>query len=229
MSRARILILADSGLAAALAAGLGGHGFRVETTAARDAALALAAALGFDAAVVDRDSLGARPAASLAALAAILRGPICLLTPSATRAKPAPTTAILLPKPVRLQTLAAALRAALAAKPALSGKRAKPTAGLDFDPVGRRLRNSRTGAETALTETETQLLSMLQRTQGQAVAREDLLRAVWGYNPKVSTRTLETHIYRLRQKLALGQGRAAILETVPGGYRLASRGKEVRK
>jgi DNA-binding response OmpR family regulator len=59
--------------------------------------------------------------------------------------------------------------------------------------------------------------------------REDLLRAVWGYNSKVSTRTLETHVYRLRQKLAWDTNRTPILETVPGGYRLVLSGKEKRR
>jgi DNA-binding response OmpR family regulator len=102
-------------------------------------------------------------------------------------------------------------------------------AAFDLDASARRLRHRRTGAETVLTEIETHLLSMLLRTAEQAVPREDLLRDVWGYNSKVSTRTLETHIYRLRRKLEHGKGRATILETVPGGYRLALRGKEVRK
>jgi len=211
MPRARLLILADSGLATSLAEGLEGHGFRAETTAAHDAALALAQALGFDGAVVDRDVLGPRPNPILAKLAATLRGPICLLTRPTQRAVPA-AVAFRLAKPVRLQALAAALHTALRANKAI-----------------RRLSAGRTGVETKFTETETHLLAMLERTEGHAVRREDLLRAVWGYNSRVSTRTLETHIYRLRQKLAHGPGRAKLLETVPGGYRLALRGKEVRK
>lgn len=240
MSRPRILILADNPLAAALAEGLEGHGFRAEATAARDAALALAGAIGFEAAVVDRGNLGRRPQAALGVLAAALRCPICLLVPPALRAKPSGIDA-LLPKPVRLQALAAALRTALRAgartgnpMPAKNPRKAISrlrlgNADFDFDASARRLRHRSTGVETVLTEIETHLLSMLLRTAGQAVPREDLLRDVWGYNSKVSTRTLETHIYRLRRKLEHGQGRAKILETVPGGYRLALRGKDVRK
>lgn len=236
MSRPRILILADNPLAAALAEGLEGHGFRAEATAARDAALALAGAIGFEAAVIDRSNLGSRPKAALAVFAAALRCPICLLVPPAPRIKPTGIGA-LLPKPVRLQALAAALRAALRAGSAAPAKNTRKAvsqlhlgnADFDFDAPARRLRHRRTGVETVLTEIETHLLSMLLRTAGQAVPREDLLRDVWGYNSKVSTRTLETHIYRLRRKLEHGQGRAKILETVPGGYRLALRGKDVRK
>jgi DNA-binding response OmpR family regulator len=236
MSRPRILILAENPLAAALAEGLAAHGFRAEATAARDAAVALAGAIGFDAAVVDRDNLGRRPQAALAVLAAVLRCPICLLVPPRLRAKPTGIDG-LLPKPVRLQVLAAALRAGMRARtaaPAKSQPKSLPQlrlgkAALDFDAPARRLRHRRTGIETVLTEIETHLLSMLLRTAGQAVPREDLLRNVWGYNQKVSTRTLETHIYRLRRKLEHGEGRAKILETTPGGYRLALHGKEVRK
>jgi DNA-binding response OmpR family regulator len=236
MSRPRILILADQPLAAALCEGLEGHGFRTETTAARDAALALAGAIGFAAAVVDRDNLGRRPQAALAVLATALHCPVCLLVRPGLRVKPTGIIA-LLPKPVRLQALAALLRTALRAgtpSPSKSPRKAASllplrNAGFDFDASARRLRHHASGTETVLTEIETHLFSMLLRTAGQAQPREDLLRDVWGYNSEVSTRTLETHIYRLRRKLEHGKGRATILETVPGGYRLALRGKEVRK
>jgi DNA-binding response OmpR family regulator len=52
------------------------------------------------------------------------------------------------------------------------------------------------------------------------VPRETLLTEVWGYNAGVSTHTLETHIYRLRQKIERNPGEAALLVTDPGGYRL---------
>ena len=51
-----------------------------------------------------------------------------------------------------------------------------------------------------MTEKETNILKHLHRS-GATVARETLLHEVWGYNPAVTTHTLETHIYRLRQKL----------------------------
>jgi DNA-binding response OmpR family regulator len=70
-----------------------------------------------------------------------------------------------------------------------------------------------------LTEKETNILKFLYRS-GETVPRETLLHEVWGYNPAVTTHTLETHIYRLRQKIETTPGHAQILITESGGYRL---------
>lgn len=70
-----------------------------------------------------------------------------------------------------------------------------------------------------LTGKETDILKYLYRASG-AVSREVLLDQVWGYNASVSTHTLETHIYRLRQKLERDPANATILITEGGGYRL---------
>jgi DNA-binding response OmpR family regulator len=70
-----------------------------------------------------------------------------------------------------------------------------------------------------LTEKETNILKYLQRA-GSTVSREVLLHEVWGYNPAVSSHTLETHIYRLRQKIEKDPSRAQLLVTESGGYRL---------
>jgi DNA-binding response OmpR family regulator len=70
-----------------------------------------------------------------------------------------------------------------------------------------------------LTEKETNILKFLYRS-GETVPRETLLHEVWGYNPAVTTHTLETHIYRLRQKIEADPGQARLLVTESGGYRL---------
>ncbi|MGD1923567.1 MAG: response regulator transcription factor [Paracoccaceae bacterium] len=73
-----------------------------------------------------------------------------------------------------------------------------------------------------LTEKETNILKFLYRAGGRTVERDTLLREVWGYNAGVTTHTLETHIYRLRQKIEPAPGNARILVTETGGYRLAT-------
>jgi Response regulators consisting of a CheY-like receiver domain and a winged-helix DNA-binding domain len=76
------------------------------------------------------------------------------------------------------------------------------------------------GQKVRLTEKETSILKYLYRADGQTVAREELLAEVWGYNAGVTTHTLETHIYRLRQKIEPEPGQASLLVTDTGGYRL---------
>jgi DNA-binding response OmpR family regulator len=71
-----------------------------------------------------------------------------------------------------------------------------------------------------LTEKETNILKFLFRSKNGMVARDVLLHEVWGYNANVTTHTLETHIYRLRQKIELNPRNAQLLITEQGGYRL---------
>lgn len=73
-----------------------------------------------------------------------------------------------------------------------------------------------------LTEKETNILKFLYRAGGQVVSRDVLLHEVWGYNAGVTTHTLETHIYRLRQKIEPDPSNARLLVTESGGYRLAA-------
>lgn len=71
-----------------------------------------------------------------------------------------------------------------------------------------------------LTEKETNILKFLYRSTDGVVARDVLLHEVWGYNAGVTTHTLETHIYRLRQKIEPEPSNARLLVTESGGYRL---------
>ena len=76
------------------------------------------------------------------------------------------------------------------------------------------------GSKLKLTEKETAILRYLYRAGREVVGRDTLLAEVWGYNAHVTTHTLETHIYRLRQKIEPNPAVAAILVTEGGGYKL---------
>jgi DNA-binding response OmpR family regulator len=76
------------------------------------------------------------------------------------------------------------------------------------------------GSKVRLTEKETAILRYLYRAGQKPVSRETLLQEVWGYNSGVTTHTLETHIYRLRQKVEKDATAPAILVTEAGGYKL---------
>ncbi|MEM9735396.1 MAG: response regulator transcription factor [Pseudomonadota bacterium] len=93
----------------------------------------------------------------------------------------------------------------------IAGYSFRPGAKLMIDEQDRRIR---------LTEKETNILKFLYRAGGRMVERDTLLREVWGYNAGVTTHTLETHIYRLRQKIEPDPSNAQILLTETGGYRL---------
>ena len=89
----------------------------------------------------------------------------------------------------------------------------------DFKPANRTLTDG-TGARIRLTDKEAAILRYLYRSGSKAVPREELLREVWGYSSGVTTHTLETHVYRLRQKIETVASRNGLLITEGGGYRL---------
>ena len=88
-----------------------------------------------------------------------------------------------------------------------------------FRPGSKILVNEK-GSKLKLTEKETAILRYLYRAGARVVSRDTLLSEVWGYNANVTTHTLETHIYRLRQKIENNPSSARILVTEPGGYKL---------
>lgn len=71
-----------------------------------------------------------------------------------------------------------------------------------------------------LTAKEVDILKFLYRHANRTVSREMLLDQVWGYNAGVTTHTLETHVYRLRQKIESDPANCTLLVTAAGGYRL---------
>lgn len=91
-----------------------------------------------------------------------------------------------------------------------------------FRPANKQLIDTETDKRVRLTEKETAILKYLYRAGNKVVPRDKLLNEVWGYNAGVTTHTLETHVYRLRQKLERDPSNAEILVTEPGGYRLVS-------
>lgn len=76
------------------------------------------------------------------------------------------------------------------------------------------------GGKIRLTEKEAAIIKYLYRADHHVIGREQLLEEVWGYNSGVTTHTLETHVYRLRQKIEKNPSNAQILITDSGGYKL---------
>ena len=168
------------------------------------------AAQGYVFAIIDAALEGS------AALGGALRqqgfgGPILFLTDSEA------ATGEYLVKPFRFSALLARLSAHLGHHGAGDDRTIaigpylfRPGAKLLIGDGARRIR---------LTEKEADILKFLAAAGG-TVPRETLLHEVWGYSPAVTTHTLETHIYRLRRKIEENPGRAKILVTEQGGYRL---------
>jgi DNA-binding response OmpR family regulator len=88
-----------------------------------------------------------------------------------------------------------------------------------FKPASKLLLDAK-GAKIRLTEKEASILKFLYRAGEKVVTRDVLLHEVWGYNAGVTTHTLETHIYRLRQKIEKDPSSAELLVTEMGGYKL---------
>ncbi|PSH67022.1 MULTISPECIES: response regulator transcription factor [Phyllobacterium] len=76
------------------------------------------------------------------------------------------------------------------------------------------------GGKIRLTEKEVAIIKYLYRAGGKVITRDVLLEEVWGYNSGVTTHTLETHVYRLRQKIEHDPSNSTILVTESGGYKL---------
>lgn len=122
-------------------------------------------------------------------------------------------------KPFRLGVLLARLRAQL--RQHEQSEDAVFTIGpYTFRPSGKILVDDETEKKVRLTEKETAILKYLYRSGDKVVDRDTLLDEVWGYNAGVTTHTLETHVYRLRQKIERDPSNSEILVTEPGGYRL---------
>ena len=122
-------------------------------------------------------------------------------------------------KPFRLAELLARLRAQL--RIFENSEDAVFTIGpYTFRPSAKLLQDPTKHRRIRLTEKEAAILKYLYRAGPLSVPRQILLNEVWGYNANVTTHTLETHIYRLRQKIEPDPSSARLLITEGGGYRL---------
>ncbi|MBJ26575.1 MAG: DNA-binding response regulator [Alphaproteobacteria bacterium] len=90
----------------------------------------------------------------------------------------------------------------------------------DFFPASGEIKERGFQKVIKLTEKETDIIKLLSRANGSYVSKETLLKEIWGYNSKVTTHTLETHIYRLRKKLEKNPSNALIVVTGTEGYKL---------
>ena len=122
------------------------------------------------------------------------------------------------PKPFKFAVLLARIRAHLRSHE--QSEDAVFTIGrFSFRPA-QKLMTDEKGSKIRLTEKETSILKFLYRAGEKPVTRDVLLTKVWGYNSGVTTHTLETHIYRLRQKVERDPSSAELLVTEGGGYKL---------
>lgn len=89
-----------------------------------------------------------------------------------------------------------------------------------YDPSQNILSDHKSNQSIILTDKEDEILNFLYSKKGTAVARDELLHIIWGYGGNIETHTLETHIYRLRQKVEIDPSKPAIILTNKEGYYL---------
>lgn len=96
-----------------------------------------------------------------------------------------------------------------------------PLGDYEIDLRGKRLVFTESGEAVDLSDKEVMVLEFLWERGGEAVSREEILEKLWGYSPEANTRTVETHMHRLRQKFAsISYEPSEILVFDGGGYRL---------
>jgi DNA-binding response OmpR family regulator len=121
-------------------------------------------------------------------------------------------------KPFRFAVLLARIRAQL--RQHEQSEDATFTVGPYVFKPSQKLLVDQNGAKIRLTEKEAAIIKYLYRASQKVITRDVLLEEVWGYNSGVTTHTLETHVYRLRQKIERDPSHAEILVTESGGYKL---------
>lgn len=91
-----------------------------------------------------------------------------------------------------------------------------------FRPSAKLLVDNESSKKIRLTEKESAILKYMLRSANMIISRDVLLNEVWGHNSGLDTHTLQSHVYRLRQKIERDPSNAALLVTEPGGYRLVA-------
>ena len=89
-----------------------------------------------------------------------------------------------------------------------------------FRPGAKMLLDNETNKKVRLTDKETAIIKYLHLCNGRVVSRDVLLGEIWGYHAYLTTHTLETHVYRLRQKIERDPSKVKLLVTETNGYRL---------
>ena len=165
----------------------------------------------FDAVVVDEDAAAARELR-----AQLLQTPLFLLWPAET--EPVSEQGVtVIRKPFRLEYLLEALQAGINTAPAAEATLARN--GCLLDLAAKEIHYA-DGNRIKLTERETAILKYLYKAGAKIVGKAELLAEVWGYNPEATTHTVETHIYRLRQKIESDAAAGQVILTEENGYRL---------
>ncbi len=121
-------------------------------------------------------------------------------------------------KPMRFGELLARVRAQLVQNQASADVKFT-TQNLEFQPASKTLTSLETNRIIPLTQKETLILKKLFWIWPESISKESLLTEVWGYQNVLATHTLETHIYRLRQKV-FRLTEAPLVEKTQDGYRL---------
>lgn len=120
--------------------------------------------------------------------------------------------------PVKAAALVSAIRSRL--NRPVTAERLIPIGTYTLDTYNSLLIGGEEGRDLRLTEKEVAILVCLHKAGGTIVGRQTLLDTVWGYAQDVETHTLETHIYRLRQKIEKDPANPSIIKTEEDGYTL---------
>ena len=154
-----------------------------------------------------------------------VKSPIIMLTSSDTDHGPSPIPELYpganhyVPKPFKIGVLLNSLRTCIR-EHEQSHNAVFKIGPYTFRPAIKTMVDTETEKKVRLTDKETAIVKFLYLAKERVVSRDDLLGEVWGYNAGVTTHTLETHVYRLRQKIEIDPSNADLLVTESNGYRL---------